>query len=129
MAPRVRVPLREIVYTLSPYQMNVVAETFKNAPKTAAKFIQDVSSTCAGRMRSAGSWQLLHLGRDFRRWPMEGRTGRVCMLSSARMKNGFDSIAHALGGVCRTTMHGARHGLLPVSLILSFPSHRRPPAS
>lgn len=42
MAPRVRAPLREIQYMLSPYQQNVMLEVFKNAPKTLSKWIAEV---------------------------------------------------------------------------------------
>lgn len=34
MAPPSNVPMREIVYQLSPYQQDVIMQTFKNAPHT-----------------------------------------------------------------------------------------------
>lgn len=42
MAPRIPVPLREIQYSLSPYQQDLVKTAVGNAPHTAAKFIKDV---------------------------------------------------------------------------------------
>ncbi|MEW5302340.1 MAG: hypothetical protein WDW36_005139 [Sanguina aurantia] len=41
MAPRINVPIREIVYQLSPYQQDVIKNTFKNAPATFVKFMKD----------------------------------------------------------------------------------------
>lgn len=42
MAPRVPVPLREIVYTLSPYNQEIVAKGIQKFPVKIAKFFQRV---------------------------------------------------------------------------------------
>ncbi|KAG1653236.1 hypothetical protein FOA52_012271 [Chlamydomonas sp. UWO 241] len=39
MAPRVEVPVREILYQLSPYQHNVIGQAFANAPSTFMHFM------------------------------------------------------------------------------------------
>jgi hypothetical protein len=42
MAPRKAVPLREIVYMLSPYEQNIFMNMFKNWPHTVADFVKEV---------------------------------------------------------------------------------------
>lgn len=42
MAPRQPIPVREILYQLSPYQQDVIKQTFYNAPKTFLKFWKEV---------------------------------------------------------------------------------------
>lgn len=49
MAPRQPIPIREILYQLSPYQQDVIKQTFYNAPKTFLKFVQEVG----GAVRSS----------------------------------------------------------------------------
>ena len=47
MAPRAAVPLREIVYTLSPYNQEIVMQGVAKLPGKIAKFFTNVSSrTC-----------------------------------------------------------------------------------
>ncbi|KAG2440251.1 hypothetical protein HXX76_004363 [Chlamydomonas incerta] len=41
MAPRQNIPLREILYQLSPYQQDVIRQTFTNAPKTFLRFFKE----------------------------------------------------------------------------------------
>lgn len=43
MAPRTPVPLREIVYTLSPYQVEVLKQGVEQLPGKAMKFVKRVS--------------------------------------------------------------------------------------
>jgi hypothetical protein len=45
MAPRLPVPLREIVYSLSPYQQSVITQTFKHAPSSISHLIAEVRVT------------------------------------------------------------------------------------
>ncbi|KAI8476586.1 MAG: cytochrome b-c1 complex subunit 8 [Monoraphidium minutum] len=40
MAPRLPVPLREIVYTLSPYQQQVMLQGIEKLPGKAMKFVK-----------------------------------------------------------------------------------------
>ncbi|GBF91794.1 hypothetical protein Rsub_04899 [Raphidocelis subcapitata] len=40
MAPRLPVPLREIVYTLSPYQQEVMKQGIEKLPGKAVKFVK-----------------------------------------------------------------------------------------
>jgi hypothetical protein len=42
MAPKQNIPLREILYQLSPYQQDVLGQAFRNAPKTFLRFVQEV---------------------------------------------------------------------------------------
>lgn len=42
MAPRQPIPVREILYQLSPYQQDVIKQTIYNAPKTFLKFWKEV---------------------------------------------------------------------------------------
>lgn len=42
MAPRAPVPLREIVYTLSPYEQNIFKNMFYNWPHTVSEFVKEV---------------------------------------------------------------------------------------
>jgi len=44
MAPRVPVALREIVYTLSPYQQEVLKQGIEKLPSKAIKFVKRVGS-------------------------------------------------------------------------------------
>lgn len=46
MAPRTPVPLREIVYTLSPYNQEIVMQGVAKLPGKIAKFFKNVSSLC-----------------------------------------------------------------------------------
>ncbi|PNH01795.1 hypothetical protein TSOC_012276 [Tetrabaena socialis] len=41
MAPRQNIPLREILYQLSPYQQSVIKQSFFNAPKTFMHFVEE----------------------------------------------------------------------------------------
>jgi hypothetical protein len=43
MAPRATVPLREIIYTLSPYNQEIVMQGVANYPGKIAKFFKNVS--------------------------------------------------------------------------------------
>jgi hypothetical protein len=43
MAPRASVPLREIVYTLSPYNQEIVMKGVQKLPGKIAKFFTNVS--------------------------------------------------------------------------------------
>jgi hypothetical protein len=45
MAPRVPVPLREVVYTLSPYQQEVLMQGIEKLPGKAVKFVKRVSGS------------------------------------------------------------------------------------
>jgi hypothetical protein len=53
MAPRAPVPLREIVYTLSPYEQNIFKNMFYNWPHTVSEFVKEVR-TQVQLVRSAG---------------------------------------------------------------------------
>lgn len=60
MAPRAAVPLREIVYTLSPYNQEIVMQGVAKLPGKIAKFFANVSSrTCrfstGCRLQAAGT--------------------------------------------------------------------------
>ncbi|KXZ48700.1 hypothetical protein GPECTOR_26g603 [Gonium pectorale] len=41
MAPRQNIPIREILYQLSPYQQDILKQSFSNAPKTFIRFMQE----------------------------------------------------------------------------------------
>ncbi|GLC42694.1 hypothetical protein PLESTB_001128100 [Pleodorina starrii] len=45
MAPRQSIPIREILYQLSPYQQDVLKQTFYNAPKTFLRFCKEKGPT------------------------------------------------------------------------------------
>lgn len=48
MAPRAAIPLREIVYTLSPYNQHIVAQGVANLPGKITKYFKNVSAAVAG---------------------------------------------------------------------------------
>lgn len=48
MAPRQAIPIREILYQLSPYQQSIMSQAFYNAPKTFIKFWQEVRAEHGG---------------------------------------------------------------------------------
>lgn len=52
MAPRQNIPLREILYQLSPYQQDVIRQTFTNAPKTFLRFFKEVCAAVASGRRN-----------------------------------------------------------------------------
>ncbi|KAG2489875.1 hypothetical protein HYH03_011677 [Edaphochlamys debaryana] len=41
MAPRQSIPIREILYQLSPYQQDIIRQSFTNAPKTFLHFVKE----------------------------------------------------------------------------------------
>jgi hypothetical protein len=54
MAPRKAIPLREIVYVLSPYEQNIFMNMFKNWPHTVSEFVKEVRRRrCAPAPRPA----------------------------------------------------------------------------
>lgn len=59
MAPRMPIPLREIVYTLSPYQQEVMKQGIEKLPGKAMKFIKRVSGDgCDASGATACNWGL-----------------------------------------------------------------------
>ena len=48
MAPRQNIPIREILYQLSPYQQDILSQAFHNAPKTFLRFWSEVRGTVPG---------------------------------------------------------------------------------
>lgn len=48
MAPRIPIPLREIVYTLSPYQHEVLKQGIEKLPAKAFKFVKRVGPGAVG---------------------------------------------------------------------------------
>jgi hypothetical protein len=46
MAPRVPIPLREVVYMLSPYQQEIMKQGIEHLPAKAAKFVKRVRFCC-----------------------------------------------------------------------------------
>lgn len=78
MAPRVPVPLREIVYTLSPYQQEVFVKGVTKLPGKVAHFFQRVS---AGLPSFVGAWQDSLAAAGPRPWSLTPRA-HPCTLAS-----------------------------------------------